>query len=89
MEEQRQRQEDEQRRAQAESAQDTDATGSVPAAPTVAATSDEAMLERALALSTETPVKRSRVRFVSVLSCFDPSMFFKILSWRHFYEQQA
>lgn len=70
MEEQRQRQEDEQRRAQAESAQDTDASGSVPAVPAVAATSDEAMLERALALSTETPVKRSRVRFVSVLSCF-------------------
>jgi 26S proteasome regulatory subunit N10 len=62
MEEQRQRQEDEQRRAQAASAQET--TGeSVPAVSAVAPTSDEAMLERALALSTETPVKRLRVRF--------------------------
>lgn len=68
MEEQRQRQEDEQRRATAESAQD-EAGGSASTVPAVAATSDEAMLERALALSTETPVKRSRVRFVSVL-CF-------------------
>lgn len=64
MEEQRQRQEEEQRRAQAASAQDSDATGTTPAAPSVAPTSDEAMLERALALSTETPVKRLRVNFI-------------------------
>lgn len=62
MEEQRQRQEDEQRRAQAASAQETSAENA-PAISTVAPTSDEAMLERALALSTETPVKRLRVRF--------------------------
>lgn len=65
MEEQRQRQEEEQRRAQAESAQDSDSV--VPAAvatSTVAPTSDEAMLERALALSTETPVKRIRVNLM-------------------------
>jgi len=55
MEEQRQRQEEEQRRAQAESAQETESTGQVPSVSTVAPTSDEAMLERALALSTETP----------------------------------
>jgi 26S proteasome regulatory subunit N10 len=61
MEEQRQRQEEEQRRAQAASAQDSDMT--VPAISTATPTSDEAMLERALALSTETPVKRHRVRF--------------------------
>lgn len=66
MEEQRQRQEEEQRRATAESAQETEAAGASPAVSTVAPTSDEAMLERALALSTETPVKRLRVRFVSV-----------------------
>lgn len=71
MEEQRQRQEEEQRRAQAESAQETaETTGQTPTVSTVAPTSDEAMLERALALSTETPVKRHRVRFVSVLSFF-------------------
>jgi hypothetical protein len=70
MEEQRQRQEEEQRRAQAESAQETDPAGQAPAVATAAPTSDEAMLERALALSTETPVKRHRVRFVSVLSFF-------------------
>lgn len=71
MEEQRQRQEEEQRRAQAESVQETDPAGQAPATPATAApTSDEAMLERALALSTETPVKRHRVRFVSVLSFF-------------------
>lgn len=69
MEEQRQRQEEEQRRATAESAQETDISGQTPAVSTAAPTSDEAMLERALALSTvETPVKRRRVRFVSVLS---------------------
>lgn len=68
MEEQRQRQEEEQRRATAESAQETESTGQVPAISAVASTTDEAMLERALALSTETPVKRHRVRFVSVLS---------------------
>lgn len=73
MEEQRQRQEEEQRRAQVESAQETgqtDTAGPAPAVATAAPTSDEAMLERALALSTETPVKRHRVRFVSVLSFF-------------------
>lgn len=52
MEEQRQRQEDEQRRAQAASADD--AGGAATAAPAVAATSDETMLERVLAIS-ETP----------------------------------
>jgi 26S proteasome regulatory subunit N10 len=62
MEEQRQRQEDEQRRAQVASAQET-AGEAAPAVSAVAPTSDEAMLERALALSTETPVKRLRVRF--------------------------
>lgn len=66
MEEQRQRQEDEQRRAQVASAQDGDASGSTPAdPPAVAATSDETMLERVLAIS-ETPVKRNRVRFTSI-----------------------
>lgn len=70
MEEQRQRQEEEQRRAQAESAQDSDTAGQAPATTTAAPTTDEAMLERALALSTETPVKRHRVRFVSVLLLF-------------------
>lgn len=70
MEEQRQRQEEEQRRATAASAQETEA-GVTPAVTTVAPTTDEAMLERALALSTETPVKRHRVRFVSVLLFFD------------------
>lgn len=63
MEEQRQRQEDEQRRAQAASADE--AGGSVSTAPAVAATSDETMLERVLAIS-ETPVKRHRVRFYSI-----------------------
>lgn len=67
MEEQRQRQEEEQRRAQAASAQESTET-SVPAVPAVAPTSDEAMLERALALSTETPVKRLRVRFALFLA---------------------
>ena len=62
MEEQRQRQEEEQRRAQAASAQES-ADTNVPVISSVAPTSDEAMLERALALSTETPVKRLRVRF--------------------------
>lgn len=75
MEEQRQRQEEEQRRATAESASETETPGAVAAAPTAAPSSDEAMLERALALSTETPVKRHRVRFVSVL----------IILWCHFY----
>lgn len=66
MEEQRQRQEEEQRRAQADSATEAGVTVT-PAATATASTaeplSDEAMLERALALSTETPVKRSRVRY--------------------------
>jgi hypothetical protein len=75
MEEQRQRQEEEQRRATAESAQETDPAGVVPAASTAAPTADEAMLERALALSTETPVKRHRVRFVSVLHFWIPFVF--------------
>lgn len=65
MEEQRQRQEDEQRRAQVASVQDGDATGQTAADPPVAATSDETMLERVLAIS-ETPVKRHRVRFISI-----------------------
>ena len=82
MEEQRQRQEEEQRRAQVESAQESDPTGLTPAVATAAPSSDEAMLERALALSTETPVKRHRVRFVSVLSFFGGFFFCfcKILS---------
>lgn len=70
MEEQRQRQEEEQRRAQATSAAEAADSGTavVTSAPAVTATaepsSDEAMLERALALSTET-VKRTRVRYFS------------------------
>lgn len=85
MEEQRQRQEEEQRRAQAESAQDSDSV--VPAAvatSTVAPTSDEAMLERALALSTETPVKRIRVNlmllFCARSSCKNIYIFY---SWKN------
>lgn len=70
MEEQRQRQEDEQRRALAESDPSASTTVAVTsgtdsaAVPTTVAepNSEEAMLQRALALSTETPVKRSRVR---------------------------
>ncbi|XP_031631106.1 26S proteasome non-ATPase regulatory subunit 4 isoform X1 [Contarinia nasturtii] len=64
MEEQRQRQEDEQRRALAES--DSSAVsavslaGGTTASASVEPNSEEAMLQRALALSTETPVKRSR-----------------------------
>lgn len=78
MEEQRQRQEEEQRRAQVASAQESD-SAAPPAITTAAPTSDEAMLERALALSTETPVKRHRVRFASsflVFFFFKSSMFF-------------
>lgn len=63
MEEQRQRQEDEQRRAQANSVADApvDAiAGTASAAETAEPHSEEAMLQRALALSTETPVKRER-----------------------------
>lgn len=67
MEEQRQRQEEEQRRAQAESAQDSEGVTPAVTAATVAPTTDEAMLERALALSTETPVKRFRVNFTMLL----------------------
>lgn len=67
MEEQRQRQEEEQRRAQADSATEAGVTVTPAAAATASSTaeplSDEAMLERALALSTETPVKRRRVRY--------------------------
>jgi 26S proteasome regulatory subunit N10 len=56
MEEQRQRQEEEQRRAQATSAAEASETGGAPTSGiTVEPHSDEAMLERALALSTETP----------------------------------
>lgn len=73
MEEQRQRQEDEQRRALAES--DPSAAGAsagvagalagaAAAASDIDPATEEAMLERALALSTETPVKRLRVRTV-------------------------
>jgi 26S proteasome regulatory subunit N10 len=77
MEEQRQRQEEEQRRAQAASAQET-ADTNVPVISSVAPTSDEAMLERALALSTETPVKRLRVRFYLFLG-FHLHYYFNIL----------
>ena len=67
MEEQRQRQEEEQRRAQADSAAEVGgevvASGAVTAEPH----SEEAMLERALAMSTETPVKRLRVRLLSFI----------------------
>lgn len=65
MEEQRQRQEDEQRRALAESDPNAAATSSGVAGAAVAPpepATEEAMLQRALALSTETPVKRLRVR---------------------------
>lgn len=57
MEEQRQRQEEEQRRAQAQSAADGSDPGAGPSTGTVAADaqSEEALLERALAMSTETP----------------------------------
>lgn len=70
MEEQRQRQEDEQRRALAES--DPNAAGGSTVGTGVAAVAaepatEEAMLQRALALSTETPVKRIRVRTISIL----------------------
>lgn len=77
MEEQRQRQEEEQRRAQAASAQESSADSNVPAISSAAPqSSDEAMLERALALSTETPVKRLRVRF----ACFWLFLFFIVCS---------
>lgn len=65
MEEQRQRQEDEQRRALAESdpnAAGATSSGGATASASVEPNTEEAMLQRALALSTETPVKRSRVR---------------------------
>lgn len=70
MEEQRQRQEDEQRRALAESDPSAGAaasTGGTTASASVEPNSEEAMLQRALALSTETPVKRPRVR---TMFCF-------------------
>lgn len=80
MEEQRQRQEDEQRRAQAASSDGAEAAavvGGQPAiVPPVATTSDESMLERALALSTETPVKRNRVRFTDIFYVFYFGPFF-------------
>lgn len=63
MEEQRQRQEDEQRRAQANSVADAPIdtiAGTTITAETAEPNSEEAMLQRALALSTETPVKRDR-----------------------------
>lgn len=68
MEEQRQRQEEDQRRALAESDTGASTSGGAPAGllttaePFVEPSSEEAMLQRALALSTETAVKRSRVR---------------------------
>lgn len=76
MEEQRQRQEDEQRRALAESdptaaaaaAAVSSASGTTTASASVEPNSEEAMLQRALALSTETPVKRPRVRTNVLLS---------------------
>lgn len=62
MEEQRQRQEEEQRRAQAQSASEMD-TGAGPSSATAAVVvephSEEALLERALAMSTETPTVTS------------------------------
>lgn len=66
MEEQRQRQEEEQRRAQAASAQES-TEGSAPVISTAApTTSDEAMLERALALSTETPSDEAMPDFANM-----------------------
>lgn len=68
MEEQRQRQEEEQRRALAESDPTAAAgtgsalSGELAVSAAVEPNTEEAMLQRALALSTETPVKRSRVR---------------------------
>lgn len=62
MEEQRQRQEDEQRRAIAESDPSGAAASSAAAAAAIEPATEEAMLQRALAMSTENPVKRSRVR---------------------------
>lgn len=86
MEEQRQRQEDDQRRAIAES--DVPAGGTTVAVAAATPTSsvqsgsaavepntEEAMLQRALALSTETPVKRNRVRVVRLSLFF---YYFKI-----------
>lgn len=87
MEEQRQRQEEEQRRAQAESAQESDSVvpPTVALPSTVAPTSDEAMLERALALSTETPVKRIRVNLIMLLfraQSAHTNLYILFFSWR-------
>lgn len=81
MEEQRQRQEDEQRRAIAESDAPA-ATAAATAGPESAGSGEEAMLQRALALSTETPVKiikTSTICFYFLLrncltNCFRKSM---------------
>lgn len=82
MEEQRQRQEDDQRRALAES--DTGAGPSATAAGSLSTAeafaepgSEEAMLQRALAMSTETAVKRTRVRKFSF-------SFFSYFDWNDF-----
>lgn len=81
MEEQRQRQEDEQRRAIAES--DTPAGGTASATAAVGSgvagagetNTEEAMLQRALALSTETPVKRlSRFSFLYPVTLTQPTV---------------
>uniref|UniRef100_U5ENL8 26S proteasome non-ATPase regulatory subunit 4 n=1 Tax=Corethrella appendiculata TaxID=1370023 RepID=U5ENL8_9DIPT len=60
MEEQRQRQEEEQRRVQADSATEAGIDTGTVQTGTTEPHSEEALLERALALSTETPVKRDR-----------------------------
>lgn len=85
MEEQRQRQEDEQRRALAESdpaaaAAVSSAGGGTTATASVEPNSEEAMLQRALALSTETPVKRPRVRTIVLLSFRKKKKFLFILT---------
>lgn len=91
MEEQRQRQEEEQRRAQATSAAEVDVGGSsvsgatATAGVTVEPSSDEAMLERALALSTETPVKRTRVRLILLFSNFFNDFFGCQMKFFHVY----
>jgi 26S proteasome regulatory subunit N10 len=84
MEEQRHRQEAEQRRAQANSEADAPealetaaamAASAATAAGSAEPDSEEALLERALAMSTETPVKRNRI---SVCFSFLGIVFFKI-----------
>lgn len=68
MEEQRQRQEEEQRRAQANSAAEVEPVVApvTAAASTTEPHSDEAMLERALALSTETPSDEAMPDFANM-----------------------